>query len=78
MTKGRFIFSFDYDHGEADLSKSAKLLIDEIIETDPLLAADLLKDVAGISQGLYTEALDAMRADWEKRRAKAEQAGVGV
>ena len=63
-------FSIDYDSGEADITPASRELLKALMEENALMAADLLQDIAGISQSLYEEAAGAMRADFERRRAE--------
>ena len=68
-------FSIDYDNGEADITPASRALLETLMGENALLAADLLQDIAGISQSLYEEAVGAMHADWNRIQAnvKAEQ-----
>ena len=68
-------FSIDYDNGEADITPASRALLKTLMEEHALLAADLLQDIAGISQSLYEEAAGAMITGWERQQAaiKARQ-----
>lgn len=62
------VFKADLENGEAHITKHMEA---KVVDLDPLLRADLLKDVVGMAQRLYNQALTDLRADWESKRAKA-------
>ena len=63
-------FSLHMDSGEADITPASKKLLGEIEADCPLLAADLLRDIAGISAQLYEGAVASLHNEWAEIRGK--------
>ena len=59
-------FSANLDDGEAWISKAT---LRDLAELEPLLAADILKDVVDDATAAYQGALDRLREEWEAKRA---------
>jgi len=70
VTKQYITFSVDCENGEVDLTEGSKRII-ESWAAGPLFAADVLQDIAGISQTLHCDAYTAMIKDWSKLRTAA-------
>lgn len=62
--------SADIQHGEAGLTQSTRKWIEELINDEPLLAADILGDILGDVQMYYNEAVSGIYPSLLKQQAK--------
>jgi hypothetical protein len=60
-------FSLNLNAGEADITRASEAKLIDLMYSDSLLAADVLKDMAGITSRLYGQALHLRRLEDEAR-----------
>ena len=63
MAKTYLTISADYNTGEAELTKGTKFELEDLIRSNPLLAADILNDCVYDFSTLYELAVEAMRSE---------------
>ena len=72
MARLYITFSVDLDEVEADILPSSRKAIEELCDESALVAADVMSDIAGVSESLYSECVAAMRKEWELIRENAK------
>ena len=62
-------FSINVESGEADLTPASRTKIDDWIAMGDLWAADVLKDISGISTKAYNDSLHSLSREFDSIRA---------
>jgi hypothetical protein len=75
MSKVSISFRINLNSGEADIDPASLEQLKKWISHEPLFAADILKDIKGISANLYSEALHQLFAEWVKDRPAGQETG---